>query len=317
MTHPDKRTFTLQQVMMSLSAVAYMPFHSISMLQDNLNAVDTLEQAFTVVWWEKNSSLVTFVVKNRLTNAYAVVFRGEVFKPTLPFLVQLYEDLKLNRQESLPYSRLGNAKVAAGILEIIEDLGTSTYSGRTLQQVLNNLPAGTKVYMTGHSLGGSLAAVYAAKIVCSNSAQLDIIPYTFGSPSIGNDLFADLFDHTNVNFLFSQSIRCINIRDIMPFAWNNLQGMTTVDYGSIKCPVDFKLCIEYVDRLLIISRVFYSHPPPELALRVEDHGMDGFFQKALYQHQPNTYLRMLGLDPIEKARFYHNETKALILSDSE
>lgn len=302
---------------MSLSAVAYLPFHSISMLQDNLNAVDTLEQAYTAVWWEKNSSLVAFVVKNRLTNVYAVVFRGEAFKPSLPFLVQLYEDLKVNRQESLPYSRLGNAKVAAGMLDIIEDLGTSTYSGRTLQQVLNNLPAKTIVYMTGHSLGGSLATVYAAKIICSNSAQLDIIPYTFGSPAIGNDLFADLFDNTNVNFLFSQSSRCINTRDIMPFAWNNLQGMTTIDFGNVKCPVDFKLCIEYVDRLLIISRVFYSQPPPALEIKGEDNGMEGFLQKALYHHQPNTYLAMLGLNPIEKAEFYRSETRELILSDSE
>jgi hypothetical protein len=317
MNHPDKSKFSLQQVMMSLSAVAYMPFHSISMLQGNLSAAEALEQAYTAIWWEKTSSLVVYVVKNSITNAYTVIFRGEVFKPGLPFLVQLYEDLKLDRQESLPYSRLGKAKVALGILDIIQDLGLSTYGGRTLQQVLNNLPVKTKVYMTGHSLGGSLATVYAAKIACNNSAELDIIPFTFGAPAIGNDSFADLFDSNNVNFLFSQSSRCINTRDIMPFAWNNLQGITTVDYGNIKCPVDFKLGIEYVDRLLIISRLFYSHPPPELELKGDDHAVNSFFQKALYEHQPNTYLTLLGLDPIEKAEFYHTETSQLILSDSE
>ena len=47
---PDKSKFSLQQVMMSLSAVAYMPFHSINMLQDNLNAIDSLEQAYTAVF---------------------------------------------------------------------------------------------------------------------------------------------------------------------------------------------------------------------------------------------------------------------------
>src|SRR6266576_834405 len=134
MKHPDKSKFSLQQVMMSLSAVAYMPFHSMSMLQDNLNAIESLEQAYAAIWWEKNSSLVVYVVKNRLTNVYAVVFRGEIFKPALPFLIQLYEDLDLGRQESLPYSRLGSAKVAAGILGTIQELGNSTYGGRTLQQ---------------------------------------------------------------------------------------------------------------------------------------------------------------------------------------
>ena len=317
MNHSDKSNFSLQQVMMSLSAVAYMPFHSISMLQDNLNDTDALEQAYTAVWWEKTSSLVVYVVKNRFTNVYAVIFRGAVFKPALPFLVQLYEDLKLGHQESLPYSRLGKAKVALGILDIIQDLSLSTYGGRTLQQVLNNLPVRTKVYMTGHSLGGSLATVYAAKFACVNSAELDIIPYTFGAPAIGNDSFADLFDHNNVNSLFNEASRCINTRDIMPFTWNNLLGITTVDYGNIKCPVDLKLGIEYVDRLLIISRVFYSHPPADLELKADDRGIGNFFQKALYQHQPNTYLNLLRLEPIEKAEFYPAETSQLILSDSE
>jgi len=317
MKHPDKSKFSLQQVMMSLSAVAYMPFHSISMLQDNLNAAESLEQAYAAVWWEKNSSLVAYVVKNRLTDTYAVVFRGEVFKPSLPFLVQLYEDLDMGRQESLPFSRLGNAKVAAGILDVIQELGHSTYGGRTLQQILNNLPVRTKVYMTGHSLGGSLATAYAAKAICSNSSELDIVPYTFGAPAIGNDSFADLFDANSVNFLFSRASRCINTRDIMPFAWNNLTGITAVDYGSIKCPVDFSLCIEYLERLLIVSRVFYAQSPPELQLKADDRGTDGFFQKALHQHQPNTYLSILGLDPINNAEFYRPEVREFMLSDSE
>jgi len=317
MNHPDKGKRSLQQEMMSLSAVAYMPFDSINMLQDNLNAVDALGKAYTAIWWEKKSALIVYVVKNKFTNAYAVVFRGQVFRPSLPFLIQLYEDLILGRQESMPYSRLGNAKVAAGIIDIIQDIGLSTYGGRTLKQVLNNLPIKTKVYMTGHSLGGSLATVYAAKIACSNSVDLDIIPFTFGAPTAGNDSFADLFDPNHANFLFSQSLRCINTRDIMPFAWNNLQGITTVDYGNIKCPAEFNLCIEYADRLLIISRVFYSHPPPELELKGADHGMESFFKKALYQHEPNTYMTLLGLDPIKKVEFYHNETSEFMLSDTE
>jgi hypothetical protein len=183
--------------------------------------------------------------------------------------------------------------------------------------VLNSLPVRTKVYIAGHSLGGSLATAYAAKTACSNSAELDIIPYTFGAPAIGNDSFADLFDPNNVNFLFTQSSRCANTRDIMTYAWNNLPGITTVDYGNIKCSVDFSLCIEYLERLLILSRVFYSQPPPELQLKADDRGTDSFFRKALHQHQPNTYLKLLGLDPIDAAEFYHTESREFMLSDTE
>jgi hypothetical protein len=65
-------------------------------------------------------------------------------------------------------------------------------------------------------------------------------------------------------------------------------------------PRRFQIVYEYVDRLLIISRVFYAHPPTELELKSADRGMQTFFEKALYQHQPNTNLELLGLDPIEK-----------------
>ena len=173
------------------------------------------------------------------------------------------------------------------------------------------------MYITGHSLGGSLAAAYAAKFFCSSSTELEIIPYTFGAPSVGNDSFADLFDPANVNFLFSQSVRCINVRDIMPFAWNNLSGITTVDYGKVKCPVDLTLGIEYLERLLILSRVFYSQPPAQLQLKGDDRGTESFYRKALYQHEPNTYLKSLGLDPIETAEFYHSRKSEFMLSDTD
>ncbi len=315
MDHSKKSNFTMQQVMASLSAVAYMPFRSINTLQENLNDAGALEAAYTAVWWGKNSSLVVYVVKNKFTNDYAVIFKGKAFRPALAFLIKLYEDLDLGRQMPLPHSRLDGAKVALGILDIIQEIGTSTYGGRTLQQVLNHLPVRTRVYMAGHSLGGSLATVYAAKIASSN--RLDIIPYTFGALAVGNDLFANLFDPKNVNFLFTQSSRCINTRDILPFAFNNLQGITTVDYGKTTCSVDFKVCLECLERLLILSRVFYVQPPPELELKGEDGWTDSFFRKALHQHQPNTYLNILGLDPIDKAEFYHAETSEFILSDSE
>ena len=316
MKHPNKSKFSTRQVMMSLSAVAYIPFHSINMLQENLNGPEALEQNYTAIWWEKDDSTVVFLVKNKFTDEYALIFRGPVFKPGLSFLLNLYQDLCLDHQDSLPYSRLGKARMAAGPAATIEGLSHATYSGRSLHQVLNNLPLRTRVYIAGHSLGGSLASIYAAKIACSNSVDLDIIPYTFGAPAIGNDSFADLFNPGSVNCLFSQPSRCINSQDIMPFAWSNLQGMLTVDYGKATPSAEFNLCIEFVERLLILSKVFYVQPPPELQLKGDSGGNDIFFQEAMFQHQPNTYLQSLGLDPINDADFYHNERRQFILADS-
>ena len=316
MKHPNKSEFSARQVMMSLSAVAYIPFHSINMLQENLNGPEALERNYTAIWWEKDDSTVVFLVKNKFTDEYALIFRGPVYKPGLSFLLNLYEDLCLRHQESLPYSRLGKARMAAGPLTAIENLSHATYSGRTLHQVLNNVPLRTRVYMAGHGLGGSLASIYAAKIACSNSVDLDIIPYTFGAPAIGNDSFADLFNPGSVNCLFAQSSHCINSQDIMPFACSNLQGMITVDYGKARPSAEFNLCIEFVERLLILSKVFYVQPPPELQLKGDSGENDTFFQEAIHQHQPNTYLQLLGLDPINDADFYHNQRREFILTDS-
>jgi hypothetical protein len=316
MKHLDGSNFSLNQVMMTLSAVAYMPFHSINMLQDNLNKAEALEQAFTAIWWEKNSATIVYVVKHKLTQEHAVVFRGPVFKPGLSSLLNLYEDLILNRQDSLPYSQAGEAKIAAGVLESLQDISNSTCGGRTLDQVLRNFPKRTKVYVTGHSLGGSLAAVYAAKAACGNSAELDIIPFTFGAPAMGNDSFANLFDAGKANFMFMWASRCVNVRDIMPHLWGDLRRMAMVDFGNVKCSIDFSLCIECMERLLIVSKVFYVQPPLELELKGDIGNEDNFFQAALFHHQPNTYLSLLGLDPIDNAIFYRNERREYLLADS-
>jgi len=316
MKHLDGSNFSLNQVLMTLCAVAYVPFDSTGMLQDNLNRAAALEEAFSVIWWQQDNATTVYVVKKKLTQEYAVVFKGPVFKPGLSFLLNLYEDLILSRQEYLPSGRLGEAKVAAGILESLHNISNSTYSGRTLRQVLDNFPMRTKVYVTGHSLGGSLAAAYAAKAACSNSGELDIISYTFGAPAMGNGSFASLFDLAKPNCLFTQVSRCVNVRDIVPYLWNDLKGMMMVDYGNAKCAIDFSLCIECMERLLIVSRAFYVQPPLHLELKGDPGHDDSFFQEALFQHQPNTYLSLLGLEPIDNAKFYHNERREFLLANS-
>jgi hypothetical protein len=316
MKHSDKSTFSLRQVMMSLSAVAYIPFHSINMLQDNLHDADALERDYAAIWWAKDDFTVVFLVKNKFTNEYALIFRGPVFRPGLSFLVNLYEELGLGRQDLLACSRLGDARMASGVVTAIERLHHATYSGRPLHQVLNNLPLRTRVYMAGHSLGGSLAAVYAAKTACSNSVDLDIVAFTFGSPAIGNESFAKLFDPGNANRLFMESSHCVNSLDILPYAWNDLQGMLTVDYGKVRPSAEFNLCVEWAEKLLGLSKVMYVQPPPEIQLNGGAGGNDTFFTEAMHQHQPNTYLQLLGLDPIAHTDFCPDERSEFILADS-
>uniref|UniRef100_A0A0K0F1Q4 Lipase_3 domain-containing protein n=1 Tax=Strongyloides venezuelensis TaxID=75913 RepID=A0A0K0F1Q4_STRVS len=69
-----------------------------------------------------------------------------------------------------------------------------------------------KVYVTGHSLGGALAALCAAKIRVENIRKSkEIFLYTFGQPRVGSSKFAFNFDK-----LVPNSWRVIHSEDIVP-----------------------------------------------------------------------------------------------------
>ena len=66
-----------------------------------------------------------------------------------------------------------------------------------------------KIVFTGHSLGGALATLCGAAVK-NEMPDLHVSVYTFGSPRVGNKLFAKVFDDVDV------SVRCVNGSDIVP-----------------------------------------------------------------------------------------------------
>ncbi len=87
---------------------------------------------------------------------------------------------------------------------------------RPLAAALDSLPAGCRVWFTGHSLGGALAALAAFR----RRSQVGGL-YTFGSPRVGDGVFATQLDST----LGQRSIRYANDHDVVthvppePFAF--------------------------------------------------------------------------------------------------
>jgi len=70
-----------------------------------------------------------------------------------------------------------------------------------------------KVYLTGHSKGGALASLYAAlELVPSVELPNPFYVCTFGSPRLGDSVFAEYFAQTNI-----QQITYENHLDIIPF----------------------------------------------------------------------------------------------------
>ena len=52
-----------------------------------------------------------------------------------------------------------------------------------------------KLRITGHSLGGALATLFALDAVTSLASPRDVCVTTFGSPRVGNRAFAALYVH--------------------------------------------------------------------------------------------------------------------------
>lgn len=82
------------------------------------------------------------------------------------------------------------AALPEAVLELANQLGTD------------------KVVVTGHSLGGAIATLCAQYL---SDYIPNVVTYTFGSPRVGDYLFADLF-----NITISNSYRVVNKDDIVP-----------------------------------------------------------------------------------------------------
>jgi hypothetical protein len=290
--------YSEDQVMMTLSAIAYTSFDSIATLQNNLDAAEALEQNYNVLWLARNDTSLVYVVKNWMKDEYSIAIRGPKLRFDLPLLVELYHDMEIDRQVPLSYNKMGGAKIAAGILDTLQKLNQLTCDGKTLSQLINGFRRGAKIYITGHGLGGTLAAALAVDQMGCNLGCRDIIPYTFAALSAGNHAFADLFNLDSEYCLFSYSSNCASSLDIIPYAWHNVHAIRTVDYEKTRCPPDLGLCIDFISRLLLISRVPYALPVRRLDLRGGVGRKDGFFLEAMYQHQPNKYLALLELEPL-------------------
>ncbi|WP_202113250.1 lipase family protein [Paenibacillus sp. MMS18-CY102] len=100
-------------------------------------------------------------------------------------------------------------------------------SSKPLQQSLlaqiDTLPAGTKLVVTGHSLGSSLATLHAF-VAASKGVQTELV--TFASPRVGDKAFVEAFQALNMN-----QTRVYNEPDIVPKMPIELAGYRHIEPG--------------------------------------------------------------------------------------
>ena len=127
------------------------------------------------------------------------------------------QDLNVAEQALWPYAASQKAVVSAGSFSAWYNISMmKDGKGFTLLKMLDSVcHDGTRLLITGHSLGGNLSTVVASWIdehfKKQNIVHPDINVITFAAPAAGNAAFAE-----NYNSRFPHSIRYENVNDIVP-----------------------------------------------------------------------------------------------------
>lgn len=151
---------------------------------------------------------------------YALAIRGSLISFTwAAFQNWIYQDLNVSSQQKWEFtSDSSKAKLAQGAFEGWQNLckmADKTTGKLLLPFLKEELKDDSKLLITGHSLGGNLATVYASwlwnQFQSFKRPGSNINVITFAAPAAGNENFANDF-----NKKFPASIRVENINDIVP-----------------------------------------------------------------------------------------------------
>jgi hypothetical protein len=174
-------------------------------------------------------SLLAVVAPDHKRKWIVVALRGTVDSIVLDWII----DLEWNLVPA-PLPGWPNAtRVHSGFLEGWQQLQPGIMAA--LGQLQGNW-AGYKLFLTGHSLGASMASLMAASLLSANYAShFNVI--TFGEPRTGNAAFAAEYSRAlnSAGLGTNQHFRCVHADDIIPHY--PLRVMPTAAPGSVTLDV--------------------------------------------------------------------------------
>lgn len=136
-----------------------------------------------------------YIIENE--DSLIIVFRGT--KSDLDWLA----DLKID-QDLFPFVMDGGS-VHSGFLSIYQSCR------EMLLAIVKEKALSKKIFITGHSLGGSLATLLGYELAMTGICNPNV--YTFGSPKVGNIKFKEKYDE-----FVRHSMRFVNLYDIVPLS---------------------------------------------------------------------------------------------------
>ena len=95
---------------------------------------------------------------------------------------------------AIPYQEGATSRqqVHAGFSYYTTTLLDTPYEGTTLKEVLKADAASENVILTGHSLGGAVALLAAARLYDDGASPIQVV--TFGAPAVGNESFNETYE---------------------------------------------------------------------------------------------------------------------------
>jgi triacylglycerol lipase len=151
---------------------------------------------------------------------YSIAIRGSVIDFSWDaFSNWIYHDFNIASQKKWMYADgTTDAYISLGAYEAFENMEKmkDTATGKSLWEFISTaVKEENKIVVTGHSLGGKLAGVYASylhnKFKAAGKTNQSINVISFAAPAAGNQSFADAFNKT-----FPNAVRIENKNDLVP-----------------------------------------------------------------------------------------------------
>lgn len=185
-----------------------------------------------LVWGPANNQgILAYVALGADRKTYALAFRGSLSDVDANgFFKNWICDLDTFKQLPWVYPAGNDVQISAGMhtaLGLAVGL-TDPVTHANLQQFLGGIASANgslELLVCGHSLGGALAQLAAVwlsyeLVTLGRAKNVSIAPLAFAAPATANRQFADLY-----NGLFPSAYACVNALDVVPMAWQNLDGI--------------------------------------------------------------------------------------------
>lgn len=319
---------TAQQAL-QLSALAYVDENTNASQQQMIAAINAgLRSAgypdWTVAWGpalDADRSNMMYVAGNAAGDQFAVSVRGTDWSFWLDWVEDFDNFLPLTQYSMFGVPVGPNVKIAQGTgagLAIL--LGMSDGSA-DLRSFITAKAQGAQILVTGHSLGGCLAAALGPCIANWLGGAANMSVNTFAAPSPGNSDFASYY-----NTLFvapqttdtSTAFRFYNSLDVVPNAWATLPTIETYYPPLLPCPSDIKAVVDFAARKVgseyaqlgtsangsaieLPGKFLSPFDFEETFAEFSPIGDTLFLLEAARQHHPTTYQNLLGLPVVSAA----------------